>query len=229
VDAGTTLAVLEENLERFNRAVAAAAGRRHAAAVAVDCESGSVPLSDFQQRLETLYGEADAISVRANGWRKFFLAMILVVAIVGTLFYGIHGEMLENHVWLWFSFALFVVAALLLHRTARARHIEARYLDARAFAEALRVQFFWEMAGVKQPVDRYYLVDQPTELDWIRYALKNVWLLHLGTREESASPPNRRAVLECWVKDQMTWYRNKADGQTRSVHRRERVSRAMLC
>ena len=227
VDAGTTLAVLEENLERFNRAslrLPDGATQPRSRLIA----EGSVALSEFQVRLETLYGQADAISVDANGWRKLFLFLILGVAIAGTLFYGIHGEMLGDYVWLWFSFAVFVITALLLHRTARARHIETQYLDARAFAEALRVQFFWEMAGVKQPVDRYYLVDQPTELDWIRYALKNVWLLHLGTREDSASPPNRRAVLECWVKDQMTWYRNKADGQTRSVHRRERVSRDAL-
>jgi len=224
--ATTTLALLEENLERFNRTALRLPdpGAKPRSRL---LESGSVPLSDFQQRLETLYGEADAISVRANGWRKFFLAMILVVAIVGTLFYGIHGEMLENHVWLWFSFALFVVAALLLHRAARARHIEARYLDARAFAEALRVQFFWNLAGVKQSVDLYFLVDRPSELDWIRYALKNVWLLQQGTRE-AAIAPNRKVVLECWVKDQRDWYRGKAERQTQSVHRRERVSRDAL-
>ena len=227
---GLTLALLEVNLERFNRA----ALRLPEAAVQPRSrllEKDSLALSDFQRRLETLYGEADAISVRANGWRKFFLAMILVVAVVGTLFYGIHGEMLEDHIWLWFSFPLFVTAALLLHRAARARHTDALYLDARAFAEALRVQFFWDLAGVKQSVGTYYLVDQPTELDWIRYALQNVWLLGQATQggeREAVTAPNRKAVLDFWVKDQRDWYRRKAQRQLQSVRRRERVSRNAL-
>jgi hypothetical protein len=226
VSADVTLTLLEQNLERFNRAALRlpdATQQPRSRLLAKD----SVVLSDFQRRLETLYGEADAISVLANGWRKFFLAMILVVAIVGTLFYGIHGEMLEDHVWLWFSFPLFVIAALVLHRAARARHIEAQYLDARALAEALRVQFFWDLAGVKQSVGRYYLADQPNELDWIRYGLKNVWLMHQGMGETTA-PPNRAAVLEYWVKDQRDWYQRKAERQGRSVRRRERVSRNAL-
>jgi hypothetical protein len=231
--AGTSPALLEENLERFNRA----ALRLPDAAVKPRSrllEDGSVVLSAFQQRLETLYGVADAISVRANGWRKLFLTMILVVAIVGTLFYGIHGEMLESNaynVWLWFSFPLFVITALVLHRAAGARHIEAQYLDGRAFAEALRVQFFWDLAGVKRSVGMYYLADQPNELDWIRHALKNVWLLGEGTQGEAnanAAAPNRPAVLKFWVIDQRDWYRRKAKRQLKSVRRRERVSRNAL-
>ena len=70
-------------------------------------------------------------------------------------------------------------------------------------------------------------MDRPSELDWIRYALKNVWLLQQGTRE-AAIAPNRKVVLECWVKDQRDWYRGKAERQTQSVHRRERVSRDAL-
>jgi hypothetical protein len=228
--ADASLALLEANLERFNRAVLRlpdASAMPRSRLLAKD----SVALSAFQQRIETLYGEADAVSVRANEWRKFFLTMILVVAIVGTLFYGIHGEMLEDKVWLWFSFPLFVIAALVLHRAARARHIEAKYLDARAFAEALRVQFFWDLAGVKRSVGMYYLADQPNELDWIRHALKNVWLLGEGTpagTPEAAIAPNRKAVLDYWVKDQRDWYQRKADRQLKSVRRRERVSRNAL-
>jgi hypothetical protein len=119
----------------------------------------------------------------------------------------------------------------MLHRAARARHIEAKYLDARAFAEALRVQFFWDLAGVKRSVGTYYLADQPNELDWIRHALKNVWLLGEGKQPgtgDAAVAPNRKAVLDFWVKDQRDWYQRKADRQMKSVRRRERVSRNAL-
>jgi hypothetical protein len=169
-----------------------------------------------------LYAQADRISLRANGRRKVFLAAILATALVGTLFYGIHGEMFGTYVWLWFSFPFFVIAALLLHRTARAWHVETTYLDTRALAEALRVQFFWMMAGIDEPVDRYYLMDRRAELDWIRIALKNVWLMHEDAVDATAVDLN--AVLKEWVKSQERWYRQKADRQSRSVRWREQVS-----
>jgi hypothetical protein len=214
---------VEMDFERFNRDAARSAnqGSEHRSRLIGD---ETVTLSPFQKRLESLYEQADRISLGANGRRQFFLGAILVTALVGTLFYGIHGEMFGTHVWLWFSFPFFVIAALLMHRMARAKHVEETYLDTRALAEALRVQFFWTMAGINEPVDKYYLMDRRTELDWIRIALKNVWLLHQDTLHAATTKLCLTVVLDNWVKDQATWYRVKADRQSRSVHRREKVS-----
>jgi hypothetical protein len=216
-------AQVEMNIERFNRD-AARSVHREASPRSRLIDDETVTLSPFQKRLETLYEQADRISLGANGRRKFFLGAILLTALVGTLFYGIHGEMFGAHVWLWFSFPFFVIAALLLHRMARAKYVEETYLDARALAEALRVQFFWTMAGINEPVDKYYLMDRRTELDWIRIALKNVWLLHQDTLDGTMTRPDLQAVLDNWVKHQAKWYRVKADRQSRSVRRREKVS-----
>ena len=215
-------AQVEMDFERFNRDAARfAKGRAKSKARLIDDER--VVLSPFQERLESLYEQADRISLGANGRRKFVLGGILFTALVGTLFYGIHGEMFGTQIWLWFSFPFFVIAALLLHRMARANHVEDTYLDTRALAEALRVQFFWTMAGIREPVDQYYLMDRRAELDWIRIALKNVWLMG-WVATDAPTAVNLDAVLNGWVKPQEKWYRQKADGQSRSVHRREKVS-----
>jgi len=214
---------VEMNFERFNRDAARSANRALEGRSRLIADE-TVALSPFQKRLESLYEQADRISLGANSGRKFFLGAILFTAIVGTLFYGIHGEMFGTHIWLWFSFPFFVIAALLLHRMARAKHVEETYLDTRALAEALRVQFFWTMAGINEPVDKYYLMERRTELDWIRIALKNVWLLHQDTLPTATSQLCLTAVLDNWVKNQAKWYRVKADRQSRSVHRREKVS-----
>jgi hypothetical protein len=215
---------LEIDLERFNSESLQLAGYAavSGARLIVDPD---ITLSPIQDRLQTLYRQADAISVRSNSRRKIVLSLILFTAIAGTLFYGVHGEMLGERVWLWFSFPFFVTAALVLHRFAFASHVEERYLDARALAEALRVQFFWDMAGIRQSVDRHYLFSRRTELDWIRLTLRNAMLLNQDQNEDSAIKPNYKAVLEHWVKDQQKWYSIRAERQSRSVDRREKVSR----
>ena len=216
--------LLEENLERFNRA-SSKLPRREVSVHANLIEETNLPLTPFLERLQTLYRQADAISLLANRKRRIYLAMILLTAVVGTLFYGIHGEMFPEQIWLWFGFPFFVIAAVLLYRAARANHVEEKYLDARALAEALRVQFFWELAGIRQSVDQYYLMNHRTELDWIRFALKNVWLLSQGTDEFSTAASHYPVVLEKWVRDQANWYRLKAGQQSQIVRRRQRVSR----
>jgi hypothetical protein len=188
----------------------------------------TIALSSFQKRLEALYAQADRISLQANGWRKLVLGAILVTAVIGTVFYGIHGEMFGDRVWLWFSFPLFVVVALLLHRTAKAKHVEDTYLDTRALAEALRVQFFWTMAGITEPVDKYYLVDRRAELDWIRIALKNVWLLNQDQPDALSAITHLKSVFDNWVVAQERWYRMKADRQSHSVQLRETWSKVAL-
>ncbi len=225
-DAGqlSHFAQVESAFERFNRTAANFVNRgSEVKSRLIDDET--MPLSNFQKTLETLYEVADRISVQANGRRKLILGAILLTAIIGTLFYGIHGEMFGTRVWLWFSFPFFVIVALVLHRTARANHVEDTYLDARALAEALRVQFFWTTAGIAEPVDRYYLVDRRAELDWIRIALKNVWLINRGRDETLSKNPNLMKVLDSWVKNQERWYGVKADRQSRSVRLREKVSK----
>lgn len=214
-------AQVEMDFERFNRDAGRFVEGGSAARLVDDA---GVELSAFQKRLESLYAQADRISLGANGRRKFYLAAILATALVGTLFYGIHGEMFGTYIWLWFSFPFFVIAALLLHRAARATHVEDTYLDTRALAEALRVQFFWSLAGIKEPVDHYYLMDRRAELDWIRIALKNVWLLHEDEADVATTATDLDAVLKNWVKSQEKWYREKADKQSHSVRLREKVS-----
>jgi hypothetical protein len=219
--ARTTFAQMEVYIERFNREAARSVGTGTGPQPRL-IRQADVALSPFQRKLQELYWQADEISLRANWRRRLVLAMILATAIAGTLFYGIHGEMLEPRVGLWFTFPAFVLAALLLHRAARAKHVEETYLDARALAEALRVQFFWELAGVKQPVDCHYLMDRRVDVDWIRFALKNLWLLRNDSEETVA--PNAKAVLDHWVRNQESWYRLKAQRQSKLVRRREKGS-----
>ena len=49
---------------------------------------------------------------------------------------------------------------------------QGRYLDYRALAEALRVQFYWRLAGLNDSAAASYLRKQLDELRWIRDALR---------------------------------------------------------
>jgi hypothetical protein len=79
-------------------------------------------------------------------------------------------------------------------------------LDYRALAEALRVDYFWEITGVRH---RYagefahesFLQQQDTELGWIRAAMRAI-SLHLAMRPIPPSDEGMAEALKEWIGDQ---------------------------
>ncbi|MBV8172157.1 MAG: hypothetical protein JO219_09515 [Candidatus Eremiobacteraeota bacterium] len=100
-----------------------------------------------------------------------------------------------------------------------------KFLDYRALAEGLRVQFFWRLAGVREDVANHYLRKQRGELDWIRVAAANSNLVadivpDGGAPEVShskSSAESLHAVMSDWVRTQHQYY-------TRAAWRDQRLS-----
>ncbi|MGD0089462.1 MAG: hypothetical protein ABSE73_06035, partial [Planctomycetota bacterium] len=83
----------------------------------------------------------------------------------------------------------------------------ARSLDYRALAEGLRVQFYWEYAGLKDCVADHYIVKHKGELEWIREALRACWLLADSCGEPRASTQDDLKVVErYWVEGQEGYF-----------------------
>jgi hypothetical protein len=108
---------------------------------------------------------------------------------------------------------------LIWHRRLDA---QARYLDYRALAEGLRVQFYWRLAGLTDNASASYLRKQLDELRWIREAL----------RATGAAPPPSAAepelALQCWVHGQTAYYSERARLHERRMRRIERFSGVFL-
>jgi len=215
--------LLEQNIERFNRDAIQWPLQQDKYRLIPAREADRLPA--FLQRLEVLHRQADALSIRANVLRTRFFSAILAAALGGTLTYAVHEDFFLASVVLWLALPVFIAVAAVVYKIAKAKRVEDRYLDARAFAEALRVQFFWEMAGVVKPVADYYLLRHRTEMDWIRSALRNVWLFRSAEPSSTILQPNLHAVLNHWILDQEHWYRAKAKRQKAAVKRRELLSR----
>jgi hypothetical protein len=116
---------------------------------------------------------------------------------------------------------LFALLTLILvwHRRLDA---QGRYLDYRALAEGLRVQFYWRLAGLADTASSSYLRKQLDELRWIREAL----------RATGAVPPPGVArpdmALKCWVRGQAGYYAERAQLHERRTRRMEYWSSVSL-
>jgi len=133
-------------------------------------------------------------------------------------------------------FLLGTLLAIWAHRRAWHR----KYLDYRALAEALRVDFYWELAGVRKEFDgefahESFLQKQDAELQWIRNAMRAV-SLELAIHPSGSIGEGFAFVYAHWIGDdhptsgtgQMSYYRRRLRQLTRGIHVSERIDRALL-
>jgi hypothetical protein len=113
--------------------------------------------------------------------------------------------MLRDDTWSTVGKIALLGVALAVLLFARRADVDGRYEDYRALAEGLRVADAWRRAGIRAPVDRFYLRMQAGELQWIRRALRSI---ALRTPDETVADP--RPALGGWIAHQEDYYRGAA-------------------
>jgi hypothetical protein len=134
--------------------------------------------------------------------------------------------------------AVFLLGTLLAV-WAHKREWHRKYLDYRSLAEALRVDFYWEVAGVRSEFEgdfahESFLQKQDAELQWIRNAMRAVSLqlaIHPCGDFEEGFP----FVYANWIGDdhpgdigQLHYYRERLHKLTRTLHVSEQIDRVLL-
>ena len=234
--------VLKTQLERtaeFNRDLADYGARiaTHGAGLA----AGSTG-TDALGYLDRLFGAADWLAVHFG--RSFRRALAIRFSLWALMAYlllafkhnpdGVRGFLTISAVLL--AFAL----SWLLAYWARRRSWDRRYLDYRALAEGLRVDFYWEMSGVRAQFDdafahEGFLQKQDAQIEWMRAAMRAV-NLRCALLPRAAMPDGVERALGAWVGDpdpargagQRHYYRQRTVALERRLALAEHISRAML-
>lgn len=120
--------------------------------------------------------------------------------------------------------AILAGAALLYYFRCWVRRSAELHHDYRAVAEAVRVQFYWNLSGLGQSVSANYMHRQRNELDWIRAAIRSVSFPYEPWRERFFRLPRTdrvtalRAVVRCWIDVQQEYFKNAGHRNHRTLH-----------
>ena len=223
-------AAVRTDLDHFNHAVAEAMeGPNSQIAEGLLDKRHQFSLSAFLHHVAAAHRFADRVSLRFGKKRNLFLVLILALTLIGISGLELHSDVLSHLDYLWLIFPVSVSAAVGLFILAKRLRIENLFLDSRSLAEALRVQFYWGLSGIEEPVSKFYLRHQTQSIDWIRNALINISLFQA---EASSTPTNKeglQATLDLWVQAQASWYSMKGDRQRKTLARLEQIANRSLC
>jgi hypothetical protein len=178
-----------------------------------------------------LYATADTLAQRLQAefkWDWKLLCAFGFVAFVCFAFFAHLGS--ENKLFVALYIASFVVIFVLVVRAMHGQH-QARFLDYRALAEALRVAVYWKMLGIgsrhvdakaggighaavvdTNPVGliaHAYPIMQPSELAWVKICLRTIERLDKAEamRARKLDATGHAIARRYWVFGQHAYFR----------------------
>ncbi len=189
---------------------------------------------DLRQLFE-FYSLADTVAISYQERVKQLVKQLFIIGPLAVV-------CLEVYAHLWSHWVMLAAYLALLawgywkFRKARRSDWEGRYLDNRALAEALRVQFFWRWAGLPDCAAEHYLRHLRGELGWIRQAARTCFLLTSNSGGLVASTSSSRTiiagseeslrgVLKHWLLDQASFFTKKAPHNEHLESRCEQITK----
>ena len=197
------LAEFATDLNREQEDIAAQANGLMSAAI----DAPRPPGLDF---VDDLYTRADWMAVFYQKKFAFGLMLSHLLAVLMGLVFIVYSEFIEQSL-LAISFMALFAIGVLFHLLGEKKEWHRKYLDYRALAEGLRVQVYWNLAGVinhRSATFAYdnFLQKQDVDLAWIRHVMRLASL-----RRSRHHIPDERWVP--WVIDQWVGEPGGREGQ----------------
>ena len=225
------------NIDGFNRDIAEL--RHHSPQWIAQSRSYVLPdakvarLTPGLRELLEFYAAADAAAIAFQSRVRGIARGLFVIGPLALVCLEVYAHLWSH----WPALAAYLVLLAVgywMFRKVRGSEWEGKYLDDRALAEALRVQFFWRLGGLTDCAAEHYLRHLRGELGWIRQAARTCFLLTGDTRSPSPAPAaantiepgseeSLRDVLTHWLRDQANFFTKKAPLNERSEARCESI------
>gem|GEM_PF-4203074 len=209
-----------DRLDAFNRevrdlTVAARASERVHAALAGHVRSllpeGSafVP-SAAQRRVAEVRARADYLSGVAKREGDWHLRCALGLVVGAVLALELFAHVWHDRLWVLGLYAVALLAAMQF--LGKRGKCFTRFVDYRALAEALRVQFFWSAAGLADSVSRHFMRTHRTEVEWIRQAAAAVEVENgLSFAAPAQGGEGLSHARRVWIQGQLEFFRGRSE------------------
>lgn len=190
-------------------------------------------LDSYRKRVEYHYAKADKLSYQKN--QKQYNIFLLLIAIIGTVVacsFLIYDE--ASLPFMIFPCSLAVGAIILLCRLGRKKAYHKNYIEYRAFAEALRIQFYLSMClkekDIVTNVCDLYSWAQKIDSVWIDKAIRAITVIS----DIGEVKPTTTDIMEAWIgkregTGQLGYHVRKKDSNKRNAKKYETLSKAFRC
>jgi hypothetical protein len=167
-------------------------------------------------RFTSVYGAADQVARTSQAHWKWQVQLVSALSAAALIGLQVYSSIWMSRPALEIVLALAVTSAGLFGLYfRRGRSAETDYLDYRALAEAMRVQYFWDLVGYDGRVADHYLMGKRNGLGWIVDGLLCICALRPRSVETAAGPADELARLsqasKYWVEHQLEYFGRQSE------------------
>jgi len=200
-------------------------------------EAESPELSEAARFILDQYAVADTLAQFYKTRRKLTLITLFAIAVAAVLSFEVYAHLL-GRAGVLMLYPLSLGTAVGLYSLAKWKGYQNKHLDYRALTEGLRVQLFWNLAGLSEDVADHYLRQHRTELEWIRNAIRS-WNV-VAQRACNAEPRGQETigerpsgaallmVLKRWIEDQRNFFERSRGKDRKKLRHHESLATSLF-
>ncbi|WP_208154849.1 hypothetical protein [Winogradskyella pelagia] len=176
------------------------------------------PTSKKQNFLKLSYGLWDSC---AEYYQKKYFLNLKLLSVFGLLllvFFEIYRKETTDEFYPLVIIAL-AIAIFVIYQKIRGKNEHLYYIENRILAESIRVQFFWNKAGIQEQVTKYILRIHKKEYNWINAILNAIQ--GLSYQPSTRDSIDFDGIEKYWITDQKEFFHSallKLD-KRRNFHR----------
>jgi len=178
-------------------------------------------LSTLQKSVLNWYSMMDLLSQQFRKKDIIITICLFTLGLMLILSLSIYSNIFMER-WVLGIAMFFVVAATLVYLYSRSTKYHKKYLYNRTLAEALRIQFYWNTAGINKNVSDYILRIHRKEFTWVKHILSAVYGITYNIK--SISPEIITDLTDNWVKNQADFFKSSIIKMTRQIGFYHRIS-----
>jgi hypothetical protein len=117
---------------------------------------------------------------------------------------------------------LLAFAATCIYLYSKTTDNHKKYLYYRTLAEALRIQFYWNIAGINKNVSDYILRIHRSDFTWIKYIMSAIHGVTFNNKPISSESIND--LIYNWVENQASFFRSSVEKMTKKLGAFNRIA-----
>ena len=216
---GTNIAALLRLTDTYNRGL-----RRNQTLIS---GAQSPLMTEPQGPVARVFAAADVLAIKyRDRVRTLDRAMYLLALIAFLLF-----NFLEKAPAAVYGYALVTIAMGIVFLCMWLPKVDDRFREYRALSEAMRVLFFWRLAGVQRTVWLGYLAKHAGLVHWVRHAVRTIEFCQgakSGRAGDGVSSEGIALAIDNWVSQQQAFYKGAVARHAKAARAWTRLSSASL-
>lgn len=155
------------------------------------------------------------IDTQANRQQKKYNNLLIGFFIIGffiLVFFEVYKHLGLNQ-YLFFGTVGLIAMAYIIFNYAHNWSNHKQFIEDRILAEALRIQFFWNVSDIKKSVSKHILRIHKTEYNWIKHVLLSIYGLTYNTQNTRGE--TIKDVKNEWIIDQRNFFKQNLKKLTR--------------